>query len=241
MTKDAHTCFIQQVFGQFSIMTSSFQSWVCGAVMQARLKDERRQTSFIEFLNGKRDLGVRQWSHLIVTSLAQLFPQHPVGRYVGCICVCTRLNTPVCVNEWTLWMKTLLPELQTGGEIILLKWRIPHPPTPFTRPPILVGANLNESHQWTKRKVEATWLMTTPSNISFPRFTERDHSIVYIHTDTTDFLWYSAVVFQSIGCWSRVLIIFASFVHVLFRNRVEWIWWLATYWAVCESKWQWVT
>lgn len=185
MTKDAHICFIQQVFGQFSIMTSSFRSWVCGAVMQSRLKDERRQTSFIEFLNGKRDLGIRRWSHLIVTSLAQLFPQHPVGRYVGCICVCTRLNTRVCVwmnelYEWKLFFLSCRQEVRSScwnGES-------PRPPTPFTHPPILVGANLNESHQWAKRKVEATWLMTTPSNISFHRLTERDHSIVYIHTET---------------------------------------------------------
>ena len=78
------------------------------------------------------------------------FPQHPVGRCVACVCVYARAWTRAYVNGWSLWMKAVLPELQTGGEIILLKWRIPHPPTPSTRPPTLVGANLNESHQWAK-------------------------------------------------------------------------------------------
>ena len=85
----------------------------------------------------------------------------PFERYVGRVCVCVCTHAPeytracvcMCVNGWSLWMKSLLPELQTGGEIIL-KWRIPHPPTLLTHPPMPVGANLNESHQrakWSSR------------------------------------------------------------------------------------------
>lgn len=142
----------------------------------------------------------------------------PLGDHAG---ACTRLKwTHACLNRGTLWMKTLVPELQTGGEIILLKWRIPHPPKPLTRPPVLVDANLNEIHQWTiwmKCTEVAAWLITILSNISFPWQTGR----VYIDTDIDTHLpsfirnlkecRCCAIGFQSIWCWSRVPIIFCFF------------------------------
>lgn len=177
----------------------------------------------------------------------------------------------VCACAWTRmreWMNFMNENSSSSAADRrwdhLVEMENPPPTSPLTHPPIMVGAHLNESHQWTilmKHTVVATWLMSVLSNISFPRQTGTDHSIVHIDTDIhkhtqiylihtylssfighlKDFLCNSTVGFQSIWCWSRVPIIFASFVHVPFRNRVEWIWWLATYSAVCEWKWQWLT
>lgn len=140
-------------------------------------------------------------------------------------------------------MKTLPPELQTGGEIILLKWRFPHPPTSVTHPPMLVGANLNESSSVGKTQSSGNLIDDNTVRYQLPP-TDRKGSLhcgrtdiryisthKYRHTlllpsfigNLKGCLWYSAVSFQSICCRSREPIIFSSFVHVPCRTRVEWI------------------
>lgn len=183
----------------------------------------------------------------------------PLGDVlVGDVCLGAHIWARASVNGWSLWMKTPLPGLQTGGEIILLKWRIPHPQHPsLTRPPTLVGANRNESHQWTiwmKCTVVATWWMTTLCSMEQ---TGSDRSIVRMdqgickHTNrhTPSFLLSSGIrknvwllVSSQRDGESKCQLSLLLFVHIPFRNRVEWICWLATYSAsVCEWKWQWVT
>lgn len=62
------------------------------------------------------------------------------------------------MNEWALWIKSCC-----WGEIIMLKWRTSSgtdtPSIPLPHPPVLDGANLNESHQralWMKHTAVAT-------------------------------------------------------------------------------------
>lgn len=133
------------------------------------------------------------------------------------VCVCARARTCAHVNGWSLWMKTLLPERQTGGEIIGLKWRIPPPTNPLTRPPMLLGANLNESHQWAARMKHtvATWLIAVPSNISFPWQRRRAHSRVHWHRHTeahTDIDTHIPVIFhQKSKRMSLPLLVFGQY------------------------------
>lgn len=84
MTKYGHIClpFVQQIISQFSIMMSSFRSGLYGAVMEARSYDERHQT-LIRFKWREERPAVISPKYCLIASLAQLFPQHPVGRYVG--------------------------------------------------------------------------------------------------------------------------------------------------------------
>lgn len=99
------------------------------------------------------------------SDLTQIMPHWEILRS------CLRVHTPerTRVEGWTLWMKTLLPELKTGGEIISFKWRNPPPTNPLTHPPMLVGASLNESHQWAvwtnKQSRQPDWLLSNISSV----------------------------------------------------------------------------
>lgn len=72
------------------------------------------------------------------------------------VCACAWAVSPM--NEWALWIKSCC-----WGEIIMLKWRTSSgtdtPSIPLPHPPVLDGANLNESHQralWMKHTAVAT-------------------------------------------------------------------------------------
>lgn len=215
-----------------------------------------KHSAFIEFWSGNRNVGFQQWSHLNIASLAQMFPQHPVGRQVSfmhTVCVfarallCTHLQWMDELYEWKHFFLSCRQEMRS------LCWN-GESPTHDTSPthlPILVGANLNESHQWT------IWMKCTawhPDWWCYPVSalpTDRKESLLkhnhihipnFFHQKSEKYFWYTASGFQSIWCWSNQLpITLAAFVHIPFRNRVEWIWWLAVYSPECEQRWQWAT
>lgn len=167
--------------------------------------------------------------------------------------MCTHLNP--CMCEWhTLWMKTSSWAVDRRWDHLV---EMENPPTlpPTTRPLTLVGANLNESHHWAIWMKHKQWQPDGWQYCSMSASSDSQREITSTHMSTMTYtnthlpfffhqkecLCYSAVGFQSIWHWGRVPIISASFVRVPFRNRVEWIWRLATYSAVCKWKWQWVT
>ena len=140
-------------------------------------------------------------------------------------------------------MKSLLPELQTGGEIILLKWRIPHPPTLLTHPPMPVGANLNESHQrakWSSRGnliddntvqyqlppdrqegMSLLWLLTQTYRSTHTHTQTHTYLCSFIRTSKTMILL--RLAFSQYYVVAECQLSFAFFVHVPVRSRVEWI------------------
>lgn len=85
MTEIAQIClpFHPTSFGQFSVMTSSLSSRVCGAVMQARSNDDRHQTlSFYRVFKWKEE----PWRPAVISPEYCLIGS-TASRWETCWCV----------------------------------------------------------------------------------------------------------------------------------------------------------